>query len=660
MSYLVLARKYRPMFFEDVMGQQHVTKTLENAIRKQRIANAYLFSGPRGVGKTTVARLLSKALNCDKGPTVRPCNTCTSCVEINESRSLDVFEIDGASNRGIDEVRNLREGLKYSPNPGKYRIYIIDEVHMLTNEAFNALLKTLEEPPPRVLFIFATTEAHKVPATILSRTQRFDFKRISNKVIIEQLTLLCGKENIQIDDESLRLIANKADGSMRDSESILDQIIAFAGTDVRAADVMSLLGIIDSSLFFQVTGLVKTANVQGGVELANRIFLEGYDFSDFLNGLAQHFRNLLVAKTTKNKAILDLSDEQAKRYLEECEFFSMDDLLGLLKTASDAEYLVRKSPNARLHLEIALIKMVQSGKTAGQAQQPAKKKPLTPDTDTPRPSLPQPANDSSSYQPLQTDVPTRPESPAGTSAGPPEPAFLKDGTQVSIQSEGPPDPAPQTPAPSNDTEALPQDEGQPSNAAPEQTGPEPLSPDNGGFSASPHDKERPSQSGMPPETGSTPVPSQQQDIPQPDGFGLPDFDRPQNTPLRDISEVGLEEIQARWPGVVEYIKRNKIALGSFLEESVPGRLDGSTVHLLFGPQNGFHMASVQRNTRFVEKAFREVMGVDVRIICRKKEPKPDAEKKKEPLTKKEQFDILARENETVKLIVDVFQAEFVR
>ncbi|NOY59306.1 MAG: DNA polymerase III subunit gamma/tau, partial [Calditrichaeota bacterium] len=253
MSYVVLARKYRPMFFKDVVGQQHVTKTLQNAIEQNRIANAYLFSGPRGVGKTTVARLLAKALNCEHGPTIKPCNECSSCIEINESRSLDVFEIDGASNRGIDEIRNLRESLRYSPNPGKHRIYIIDEVHMLTNEAFNALLKTLEEPPTNVLFIFATTEAHKVPTTILSRCQRFDFKRMSNKSIADQLRELAAKEKIEIDEESLRLIANKADGSMRDGESILDQVIAFAGTKIDSAQVADLLGIIDQELFFQVS-----------------------------------------------------------------------------------------------------------------------------------------------------------------------------------------------------------------------------------------------------------------------------------------------------------------------------------------------------------------------------------------------------------------------
>jgi len=356
------------MFFEEVVGQQHVTKTLQNAISQKRIANAYLFSGPRGVGKTTVARLLAKALNCEQGPTVTPCNQCSACIEINESRSLDVFEIDGASNRGIDEVRNLREGLRYSPNPGKHRIYIIDEVHMLTNEAFNALLKTLEEPPPNVLFIFATTEAHKVPATILSRCQRFDYKRITNKSIIEQLSELCRQEKIEIDEESLRLIATKADGSMRDAESILDQIIAFAGMKIEASHVATLLGIIDQDLFFKVTGLIKDCDVQGGIGLTNLIFTEGYDFNEFLIGLAEHFRNFLVAKTTGQIHELDVSEVHAQRYLAECDAFEIEDLLRLIKVAADAENLIRRSTNARLHLEVAIVKMIKLDKSVQLSQ----------------------------------------------------------------------------------------------------------------------------------------------------------------------------------------------------------------------------------------------------------------------------------------------------
>ncbi len=363
MSYLVLARKYRPMFFDDVVGQQHVTRTLQNAIEQNRLANAYLFSGPRGVGKTTVARILSKALNCENGPTINPCNTCSFCQEINESRSLDVFEIDGASNRGIDEVRNLRESLRYSPNPGKHRIYIIDEVHMLTNEAFNALLKTLEEPPKNVLFVFATTEAHKLPATILSRCQRFDFKRITNKGLIEQLKNLCKQEDIEIEDEALRHIANKGDGSMRDSQSILDQIIAYAGKTITGADVENLLGIINQELFFQVSDLILQGDVEGGVQLAAKIFIEGYDFSEFLMGLSEHLRNILVAKATQSTDELDVSEEYAQRYLAVVDAFEVEDLLRLVKIASETETLIRRSSNARLHLEVALVKMIKLSKS---------------------------------------------------------------------------------------------------------------------------------------------------------------------------------------------------------------------------------------------------------------------------------------------------------
>ncbi len=368
MSYLVLARKYRPMFFDDVVGQQHVTLTLKNAILQKRIANAYLFCGPRGVGKTTIARIVAKALNCDQGPTVTPCNQCSSCVEINESRSLDVFEIDGASNRGIDEVRNLREGLRYAPTPGKYRIYIIDEVHMLTNEAFNALLKTLEEPPPNVLFVFATTESHKVPATILSRCQRFDFKRMPVKHIMMQLAEMCQKEGIAIDEESLRLIAVKADGSMRDSQSVLDQIIAYAGSTINAKAVANLLGIIDQNLFFEVTDLIQAGDVLGGIQLANRIFAEGYDFTDFILGLQDHLRNFLVVVSTGSGQDLDASEDHVQRYLAQKGCFSVEDLLRLLKVCADTENLLRRSANARLHLEVSLVKMIKLNRSVQLSQ----------------------------------------------------------------------------------------------------------------------------------------------------------------------------------------------------------------------------------------------------------------------------------------------------
>jgi DNA polymerase-3 subunit gamma/tau len=359
MSYTVLARKWRPMKFDDVIAQAHVTTTLKNAITQNRLAAAYLFSGPRGVGKTTTARILAKAVNCEDGPTPTPCNECSSCKEITESRSLDVFEVDGASNRGIDEVRNLRENLRYAPSKGKHKIYIIDEVHMLTTEAFNALLKTLEEPPKRVLFIFATTEPHKVPATILSRCQRYDFRRIPLSEIVQQLQHICNAEGITIDEESLYLIAKKSEGSMRDSQSLLDQIVSFCGQNVKLDDLSELLGIIDHELFFECSACMTNKDVTAGLQLVDKIFIQGYDMGEFLNGLTEHFRNLLVVKATQNFDHLEGLDSYAPKYKDEAESFSETDLLRLIQLASETSYQIKRSPNPKLNLEMLIVKMIK-------------------------------------------------------------------------------------------------------------------------------------------------------------------------------------------------------------------------------------------------------------------------------------------------------------
>lgn len=359
MSYLVLARKWRPMRFEEVVAQNHITTTLINAIKQNRLASAYLFAGPRGVGKTTTARILAKAINCDQGPTPEPCNECTSCKEITESRSLDVFEIDGASNRGIDEVRNLRENLRYAPTQGKYKIYIIDEVHMLTTEAFNALLKTLEEPPPKVLFIFATTEPHKVPATILSRCQRYDFRRIPLNEIVQQLQLICKSEHIKIDEQTLYLIAKKSEGSLRDSQSLLDQLISYCGQEINAQEVTELLGIINQELYFECTDTIINKNIAGGLALVDKVFTQGYDMGEFLNGLAEHFRNILVVKATGNTDLLEGLDSYNSRYQEIARNFSETDLLRLIQMASESSTHVRRSSNPKLLLEMLLVKMIK-------------------------------------------------------------------------------------------------------------------------------------------------------------------------------------------------------------------------------------------------------------------------------------------------------------
>jgi DNA polymerase-3 subunit gamma/tau len=359
-SYLVMARKWRPLTFEDVVNQEHVKVTLVNAIKAERIAHAYLFSGPRGVGKTTIARILAKALNCEKGPTTTPCNQCSVCSEITESRSLDVLEIDGASNRGIDEVRNLRENIKYAPLKSSYKIYIIDEVHMLTDAAFNALLKTLEEPPKHVVFMFATTAPQKVPATILSRCQRFDFRRISTKDIQERLSQIAQHEEILINDEALWLLAKRADGSMRDGQSLLDQVSSFSDGDISAKTVRHLLGLVDQEIFFRLVDMISSKDVAAGLEVADSVMSEGVDLQEFFKSLTEHFRNLLVTKAAGDApGLINIDEAGHKRLQEQAAKFCEEDLLRMIHIASDHEFNLRKSPLPRLELEMALIRLIK-------------------------------------------------------------------------------------------------------------------------------------------------------------------------------------------------------------------------------------------------------------------------------------------------------------
>jgi DNA polymerase-3 subunit gamma/tau len=359
MSYQVTARKWRPLVFEDVVGQSHVTNTLRNAITSKRLAHAYLFSGARGTGKTTTARILAKAINCSSPKDTNPDNECEICKEITAGRSLDVIEIDGASNRGVEEIRNLRESVRYTPTRGKFKVYIIDEVHMLTKEAFNALLKTLEEPPEHVIFIFATTEVHKIPMTILSRCQRFDFRRISIEEIIGNLRSISQEEKVTIDEEALMIVAKKADGALRDAQSIFDQIRAFCGNEITGADVLKVLNAVDRELYFRVTDLIKTQDVRGGLELVEEIVKSGYDIREFLGGLSEHLRNLLVVLITETTELVEESEPYRKRYQEEAKLFRQNDILRLIKLVNDLEQSIRWSPQPRFKLEAGLLQMIK-------------------------------------------------------------------------------------------------------------------------------------------------------------------------------------------------------------------------------------------------------------------------------------------------------------
>lgn len=358
MTYLIYARKYRPKTFDEMIGQKAVVQTLKNAIKNNRVAQAYIFSGMRGVGKTTAARIFAKALNCQQGPTPTPCNKCEFCRSIDEDRSIDVLEIDGASNRGIEEVRSLREGVKYKPIYSRNKVIIIDEVHMLTREAFNALLKTLEEPPSHTVFIFATTEFHKVPATIISRCQHFEFKKISQRDIVNHLVDITQKEKIKISPAGLNFVAEAAEGSLRDAQSLLDQAVAFSGEVINDEDLKEILGTISREVLFEFSSMVMEEKPDAVFSLVDKLIERGYDLRYFYKELIQHFRNLLLVKSIEGpQEIIPLSEEEIESLKKEAQKASSEDILRYLSVLQQGEQGLKYSSHPRIYLEVLLVKL---------------------------------------------------------------------------------------------------------------------------------------------------------------------------------------------------------------------------------------------------------------------------------------------------------------
>jgi len=359
-SYEVFARKYRPQTFDDLVGQTHVSRTLKNAVAQNRLAHAYLFVGPRGVGKTSTARILAKSLNCVKGPTVTPCGVCDNCREIAAGNSLDVIEIDGASNNSVEDVRQLRDNVRYAPAKGRYKIYLIDEVHMLSQAAFNALLKTLEEPPPHVKFIFATTEPQKVLPTILSRCQRFDLHRIPANLIAQHLQFIAGKEKITLEPAAAHAIARGAEGGLRDAESMLDQLVAFCGERIGENDVLNVFGFTSEQTVVDLTGQILRGETPGALELLYQQSESGKDMMRLMSDLIAYLRDLLVFKAKPDALKEDVDPDVQKSLATHAELIATDRLLELIDQFAAAESRMKWVPNKKLHFEVAIIKAIQS------------------------------------------------------------------------------------------------------------------------------------------------------------------------------------------------------------------------------------------------------------------------------------------------------------
>ena len=665
--YLVTARKYRPQTFADLVSQEHVTETLQNAILHDRLAHAYLFSGPRGVGKTTAARLLAKAINCQTPLAERdgaePCRTCERCRAFEEGRSLDVIEIDAASNNGVDDIRDLQERIRVPPQGANRKVYIVDEVHMLSKPAFNALLKTLEEPPPHVLFIFATTEPHKVLPTILSRCQRFDFRRITVPQTVERLGEICAAESIDADDASLHLIGRKGDGALRDALSIFDQAVSLCGTTLRYAELADALGVVETDLFFDVSNRARAQDRAGLLHLVEKLVRRGYDLQEFLAGLAEHYRGLYVAVSTGSADLVEADEATRARYLEAAAGLGEPGLLRALMVIDEAEREIKNSTQPRLKLELALLKLASLGRTADLHTLLRKLERLEGMIE--RGEVPQAAAPSSSSVPVrQTAEPASPSYASEPSSSGEDAPVSKEAAEPTASSAPPQRESPPLPEEEFESAAAPTDEhdDQPPPSPPPNRDPAPKPPPSTPEPAAAKQNEPTSKGEDPLRLGLFGTPALQRKSPSNDdpsalGDGANGRAEAVSVAATDVHfGVSLGRVREVWSQLIATVKAERPSVAGVLAHVEPVGVEHGTVQIAV-PTTFVQQLLRSEQATFTE-ALTDAMGEEpppLAFVVRT----PDADETAAPADPFERIKQLRHEHPVIRAIFEQFGGEIV-